>query len=184
MLICKHSTHRGGSWVYSDVLRQEPPSAFSGRLLRFSPPTTRPNRPPQSMPPNLRGSLPKPLSRPLDSGGVFFCPSCATWRRTISTRRKSYRPSTGTSTSIGGIIPRGRNGVLNAQRQNLATSSAINAGKNVPPRFRELYAALNRVGDVATDRVNLSRLQLALRGLESEEPLVRVAGEFSLSLLE
>lgn len=49
---------------------------------------------------------------------------------------------------------------------------------NVPPRLRELHAALNRVGDVATDRVDLSRLQLALRGLESEEPLVRVAGEF------
>lgn len=127
------------------------------------------------MPPNLRGSLPKSLSRPLDSG-VFYCPSCSTWRRTISTRRKTYRPSTRTSTS--GIIPRGRNGELNTQRHQFITSSAINAGKNVPPRFKELYAALNRVGDVATDRVNLSRLQLALRGLESEEPLVRVAGGF------
>lgn len=128
------------------------------------------------MPPNLRGSLPKSLSRPLDSGGVFYCPSCSTWRRTISTRRKTYRPSTGTSTS--GIIPRGRNGELNTQRHQFTTSSAINAGKDVPPRFKELYAALNRVGDVAADRVNLSRLQLALRGLESEEPLVRVAGGF------
>lgn len=56
----------------------------------------------------------------------------------------------------------------------------VNAGKNVPPRFRELYAALNRVGDVAPERVNLSRLQLALRGLEVEEPLVRVAGKLFL----
>lgn len=53
---------------------------------------------------------------------------------------------------------------------------------NVPPRFRELHAALNRVGDVATDRVDLSRLQLALRGLESEEPLIRVAGELFFTL--
>jgi len=133
------------------------------------------------MPPNLRGSLPRSLSRPLDSGGVFYCPSCSTWRRTISTRRKTYRP--GTSTSTSGIIPRGRDGDLNAQRQTFTTSSAINAGKNVPPRFKELYAALNRVGDVATDRVNLSRLQLALRGLESEEPLVRVAGESTFHLI-
>lgn len=72
---------------------------------------------------------------------------------------------------------------MNAQRQTFTTSSAINAGKNVPPRFKELYAALNRVGDVATDRVNLSRLQLALRGLESEEPLVRVAGESTFHLI-
>jgi len=129
------------------------------------------------MPPNLRGSLPKSLPRPLDSGGIFYCHSCATWRRTISTRRKTYRP--GTSTSTSGNIPQGRNEELNTQ-QHYFTSSAINAGKNVPPRFKELYAALNRVGDVATDRVNLSRLQLALRGLESEEPLVRVAGGFSL----
>lgn len=128
------------------------------------------------MPPNLRGSLPKSLSRPLDSGGVFYCPSCSTWRRTISTRRRTYR--SGTSTTSSGIIPPGRYGELNIQRQTFTTSAAINAGKNVPPRFKELYAALNRIGDVATDRVNLSRLQLALRGLESEEPLVRVAGEF------
>ncbi|EYE98463.1 uncharacterized protein EURHEDRAFT_448739 [Aspergillus ruber CBS 135680] len=125
------------------------------------------------MPPNLRGSLPKSLSRPLDSGGVFYCPSCSTWRRTISTRRRTYR--SGTSTTSSGIIPPGRYGELNIQRQTFTTSAAINAGKNVPPRFKELYAALNRIGDVATDRVNLSRLQLALRGLESEEPLVRVA---------
>lgn len=157
---------------------------FSGRLPRLFPLTTRSNCTPQSMPPNLRGSLPKSLSRPLDSGGVFYCPSCSTWRRTISTRRKTYRPSTGASTgtstkaSTSSIIPRGQNEGLNTQRHQFTTSSAINAGKNVPPRFKELYAALNRVGDVATDRVNLSRLQLALRGLESEEPLVRVAGGF------
>ena len=60
----------------------------------------------------------------------------------------------------------------------------VNEGKNIPPRFRELYAALNRVGDVAPERVNLSRLQLALRGLEVEEPLVRVAGELFLFFLE
>lgn len=48
----------------------------------------------------------------------------------------------------------------------------------MPPRFRELHAALNRVGETAPDRLDLSRLQLALRGLEVEEPLVRVASMF------
>lgn len=124
------------------------------------------------MPPNLRSSIPKTLSRPLDSGGVFYCPSCATWRRTLSTRRNGHRRTTSISRADK------RTG-LNDQRQYLSTSSAVAAGKSVPPRFRELYAALNRVGDLATEGVNLSRLQLALRGLESEEPLVRVAGMFS-----
>jgi hypothetical protein len=45
----------------------------------------------------------------------------------------------------------------------------------VPERFRELYEALNRVRDAAPEQVNISRLQLALRGLESEVPLIRVA---------
>lgn len=129
------------------------------------------------MPPNLRPSIPKSLSRPLDSGGVFYCPSCATWRRTLSTRRNGHR-RTPAATIAAGIARADKRTGLNDQRQYFSTSSAIIAGKNVPPRFQELYAALNRVGDLATERVDLSRLQLALRGLESEEPLVRVAGMF------
>lgn len=46
----------------------------------------------------------------------------------------------------------------------------------MPPRFKELHEALNSVGKNAAGQINVSRLQLALRGLESEEPLVRVAG--------
>lgn len=48
----------------------------------------------------------------------------------------------------------------------------------MPPRFKELHAALEEVKDAALEQVNLSRLQFALRGLESETPLIRVAGEF------
>lgn len=138
-----------------------------------------------SMPPNLRSAIPKTLSRPLDSRGVFYCPSCATWRRTLSTRRNNHhRTSTSTSTTAtGSIAPRrGGQGRHNQRYEftTAASSSVVNAGKNVPLRFRELCAALNRVGDVAPERVNLSRLQLALRGLEVEEPLVRVAGKLFL----
>lgn len=133
-----------------------------------------------SMPPNLRSAIPKTLSRPLDSRGVFYCPSCATWRRTFSTRRNNHHRTSTSTTSTGSSPPRrGGQGRHNQRHEftTAASSSVVNAGKNVPPRFRELYAALNRVGDVAPERVNLSRLQLALRGLEVEEPLVRVAGE-------
>lgn len=59
----------------------------------------------------------------------------------------------------------------------------IHSGRQVPPRVRELYDALSQVNNVATEQVNLSRLQLALRGLESEVPLIRVAGGFYPPLL-
>ncbi|GAB1215719.1 hypothetical protein ATERTT37_004913 [Aspergillus terreus] len=51
----------------------------------------------------------------------------------------------------------------------------VHGSRHVPPRLRELYDALGQVKDVAPEQVNLSRLQLALRGLESEAPLIRVA---------
>jgi hypothetical protein len=59
-------------------------------------------------------------------------------------------------------------------RSNALAGADIN--KNVPARFRELYAALTELEDVAADHISLSRLQLAQRGLESEEHVVRVAG--------
>ncbi|KAJ5104429.1 hypothetical protein NUU61_001776 [Penicillium alfredii] len=124
------------------------------------------------MPSRLRSALSRSLSRPLDTSGVFYCPSCATWRRALSTRagnngikqndavHRSARPL------HSATVPTSR---------PLTTSSVITAGKNVPPRFQELYNALNGVKDAAIEQVSLSRLQLALRGLESEAPLIRVA---------
>jgi hypothetical protein len=47
----------------------------------------------------------------------------------------------------------------------------------VPPRLKELYDALSGVQDAAIEQVSITRLQLALRGLESEAPLIRIAGE-------
>lgn len=127
---------------------------------------------PQSMPPRLRGLLAKSLSRPLDS--VFYCPSCATWRR-LSTRAgvNNYARGEKTNTAHRPLNP----AAIPAPRP-LSTSPIVSAGKAVPPRFKELYGALEGVRDAAIEQVSLSRLQLALRGLESETPLIRVAGEY------
>lgn len=54
----------------------------------------------------------------------------------------------------------------------------VNATKNVPARFKELHSALEGVGEAAATHVNMSRLHLAQRGLESERPVIRVAGMF------
>ncbi|KAJ5664876.1 uncharacterized protein N7477_007324 [Penicillium maclennaniae] len=125
------------------------------------------------MPSRLRSALPRSLSRPLDSAGVFYCPSCSTWRRELTTRA-------GASTGIGRIGSARRSNRLlepatTVNARHFTHSSVITAGKAIPPRFKELHDALSRVQDAAIQEVSISRLQLALRGLESEAPLIRVA---------
>ena len=57
----------------------------------------------------------------------------------------------------------------------LASSSAINAPSTVPLEFRDLHQRLNALQDAASGFVDLSRLQLALRSLESADPVIRIA---------
>ncbi|KAG9654903.1 hypothetical protein KCU64_g6895, partial [Aureobasidium melanogenum] len=57
---------------------------------------------------------------------------------------------------------------------NLASRTAINPPSNVPVENQQLYASLDRLKDIASDYVNQSRLQLALRGLETSRPTVRI----------
>ncbi|KAI4735120.1 hypothetical protein E4T50_14349 [Aureobasidium sp. EXF-12298] len=57
---------------------------------------------------------------------------------------------------------------------NLASRTAINPPSNVPAENQQLYASLDRLKDIASDYVNQSRLQLALRGLETSRPTVRI----------
>jgi hypothetical protein len=130
------------------------------------------------MAPRLRSALTKSLSGQLDSSAVFYCPSCAIWRRTLSTRAHTSRSIDKPDTSRR--VTRAHNTIESAPR-TFTTSSIITA-KSVPPRFKELHAALEGVKDAALEQVNLSRLQFALRGLESETPLIRVAGEFLVML--
>lgn len=53
--------------------------------------------------------------------------------------------------------------------------TAINYRPNVPPRNEELYDALSGLSGAAEQYVNLSRLQLALRGLAVENAVTRIA---------
>lgn len=117
-------------------------------------------------------------------GTVFYCPSCSTWRRRMvstTATTNNYRTRNGglrhvfhhnnninTTTSVRRYLS------SSTARSNALAGADIN--KNVPARFRELYAALKELEDVAADHISLSRLQLAQRGLESEEHVVRVAG--------
>ncbi|EMD92253.1 hypothetical protein COCC4DRAFT_162123 [Bipolaris maydis ATCC 48331] len=53
--------------------------------------------------------------------------------------------------------------------------TAINLRPNVPPRNQELYDALSALSGAAETHVNISRLQLALRGLAAQDAVTRVA---------
>lgn len=55
--------------------------------------------------------------------------------------------------------------------------TAVNAQRDVPPKFQKLHRALNELKENALSYVNISKLQLALRGLESTSPVTRIAGE-------
>jgi hypothetical protein len=149
------------------------------------------------MPLKLRGSLPKSLPHAGDSSTkrIPHCPSCAvsvTQRRTLLTRRALSSPRTRTQSQsqlrIQSRIPRldvslqPLSKANTTHKSNYSTSpSTAHTARHVPPRLRELYESLARIQAIAPEQVNLSRVQLALRGLETEEPLIRVAGRLSLS---
>ncbi|KAJ5912755.1 hypothetical protein N7504_001638 [Penicillium tannophilum] len=116
------------------------------------------------MPARLRGTLQRSIARPLDSAGIFYCQSCTTWRRALSTRASLNKiaPARRSDRLISSITP----------SRPITTSTAVST---VPPRFKELHDALSGIKDAAIEQVSVSRLQLALRGLESETPLIRIA---------
>ena len=66
---------------------------------------------------------------------------------------------------------------LTARRNTttLASSTAVNATKTIPTRNKPLWDSLNEVKKKAYAQVNLSRLQLAIKSLESQTPTTRVA---------
>ncbi|KAL4902412.1 hypothetical protein BDW74DRAFT_158507 [Aspergillus multicolor] len=130
------------------------------------------------MPLKLRSSLPKSLPRRRDriAKSIPACSSCATTqgRRTLSTRRNLYSPQLRTQIPSQTLPIPYLQPLENAKLYSTAPTTAHTA-RHVPPRLKELYESLVQIQSVAPEQVNLSRLQLALRGLETEEPLIRVA---------
>ncbi|EAS31189.3 uncharacterized protein CIMG_06668 [Coccidioides immitis RS] len=113
------------------------------------------------MPSKLRAGL---LKGPLDLADFLLsCPAC-------SPARQSLR-STVNSSPLRRKFPRFHRRLTST----VSASVASHENQFVPARYKELYESLGRVGEVAAEHVDLARLQLALRGLESERPVVRIA---------
>ena len=142
------------------------------------------------MPP--RPPLPQNAFRTFHSSvDLFFCRSCSLWRvssRKPPTDRKPHtlrRPpqthlrlqhtSTPNAQSKDSVSSKVSSTSSNDYIPQLASRTAINAPINIPARHRPLYDALEKLKSDVGSYVNLSRLQLALRGLERGEMVVRIA---------
>lgn len=132
------------------------------------------------------------------SPDVFFCPLCSLWRLTRPSARSrpfarlhstrllpssSIQASTRISASPRRLLssaPSDRTlrplppAHQHLQASSLASNTAINPPLHIPPPYHALHASLERLQHSAGDYVNQSRLQLALRGLETQKPTIRV----------
>ncbi|KAK2748953.1 hypothetical protein FQN57_007236 [Myotisia sp. PD_48] len=113
------------------------------------------------MPPNSKTSLLK-RTRIL-SDPFSLCPSCSRLRRfyTPSPTERRQRQD--------------KFAFVNRPASTFTNSTVAHVSRNIPQKYQELYDALDELRKTATNHVNLSRLQLAQRGLEVESPLIRIA---------
>ncbi|KAF2769197.1 hypothetical protein EJ03DRAFT_99751 [Teratosphaeria nubilosa] len=122
----------------------------------------------------------------------YVCPSCLvgrTARKLLRTgqadgiRHLSAQPLASRSEKTVFLPQRGEQSLHKASRPHrpsatnvsLASATAINAPSTVPKEYRALHQRLSLLQEEATSYVDLARLQLAARSLESRKPVIRVA---------
>lgn len=119
----------------------------------------------------------------------YICPSCllkgafvpriALPRRVSSQRNHSVQPRPRpANTNHDRSFPRPSSHLKRRQRApyaSLASTTAINRPSTIPPEYADLHQKLLTFQEAASSYVDLSRLQLAARSLESTTPTIRVA---------
>ena len=104
---------------------------------------------------------------------TFVCASC---------RYSSSRAlSSGSSRSRSQGKRRAHESTILQTRAASTTASvtAVNAKHDIPPRFLNLHESFKALETEAAVYINSSQLRLALRGLESENAVTRIAGNSS-----
>ena len=98
----------------------------------------------------------------------FVCPVCS-HRRAFSVKAHTLRAHQFSA----------RRPQLSKPRTASTTASvtAVNAKREIPSAFRDLYASLKALETEAGVYVNTSQFHLALRGVESENSVTRIAGQ-------
>ena len=123
------------------------------------------------MPPRqLVGLFDRTLSTWIRS--TFICPVCR-YRKALSIKAHTW------NVRQSPVRPR----ELSKPRTASTTASvtAVNAKKEIPSAFQGLHASLKALETEAGVYVNTSQVQLALRGVESESPVTRIAGLINFS---
>ena len=116
----------------------------------------------------------KAASSLFPSSRFFVCPSC---------RYREARAISNGSARLGTRANRKARGTTLRIRTASTTASvtAVNARRDTPPKFRVLHESLKALESEAAVYLNSSQLRLALRGLESENSVTRIAGRFNFN---
>lgn len=112
----------------------------------------------------------KTLSSQSSASRPFVCPSCR------------FKQARALSDGSARSKPHGnRKALWNTLRTRTASTTAsvtaVNARREIPTRFQKVHESLKALETEAPVYINLSQLRLALRGLESENAVTRIAGK-------
>ena len=124
------------------------------------------------MPPKLP-LISKAVSSPSLPSRSFVCASCRYSRNRALCNGPSRLRSQGKRKAHEGTS------LLIRAASTTASVTAVNVRRNIPPRFLKLHESLKALETEAAVYINSSQLRLALRGLESENAVTRIAGNFS-----
>lgn len=121
--------------------------------------------------PSKLPSIGKAVSLVSLSSRPFVCPSCR------------YKQARALSSGPARSKPKGNRKARGTPLQirsasTTAAVTAVNVRRDVPPRFKDLHESVKALETEAAVYVNISQLHLALRGLESENAVTRIAGIF------
>ena len=100
----------------------------------------------------------------------FICPVCR-YRKALSVKAHTLRVRQSPSRPRELSKPR--------TASTTASVTAVNAKREIPSAFQDLHTSLKALETEAGVYVNTSQLQLALRGVESENPVTRIAGQIN-----
>ena len=101
---------------------------------------------------------------------TFVCASCRYSRSRALSNGPSRLRSQGNRKADGGTSLQTR------AASTTASVTAVNVKRDIPPRFLKLHESLKALETEAAVYINSSQLRLALRGLESENAVTRLAG--------
>ena len=100
----------------------------------------------------------------------FICPRCR------------YEQTRALSNGVARLSTRGNRKARGTALQirtatTTASVTAVNVKRDIPHTFKDLYDSIKALETKAAVYINLSQLRLALRGLESENAVTRIAGK-------